>query len=207
MKSFQKGYLELNQIWLSRQEYEAHQKRMVQQRKLTPPRDSRIYEQVKKTQFLNNRKRELMKWQTIQEQNTQILTRLVKISNRSPTPPSQCGTPRGRRALKEKKLRIESENKRLHNKLIGIQSDLKQERFQESFMKHKKIQQNMQRFYFDSNLHKIKLRVDAFLDNVNSQRINERSKSQYQNSKSSRFDHSPFKNFRTVNQSSSKVRE
>ncbi|CAD8092899.1 unnamed protein product [Paramecium primaurelia] len=197
MKSFQKGYLELNQIWLSRQEYEAHQKRLVQQRKLTPPRDSRIYEQVKKTQFLNNRKRELMKWQTIQEQNSQILARLVKISNRSPTPPSQCGTPRGRRALKEQKLRIESENKRLHNKLIGIQSDLKQEKFQESFMKHKKIQKNMQRFYFDPNLHKIKLRVDAFLDNVNSQRIHERSKSQYQNSKSSRFDHSPFMKFRT----------
>ncbi|CAD8112849.1 unnamed protein product [Paramecium sonneborni] len=85
MKSLQKGYLELNQIWLSRQEYDAHKKRLQQNQRMSPPKDYRIYEQVKKTQYLNNRKRELMKWQTIQEQNAQILARLAKISNRSPT--------------------------------------------------------------------------------------------------------------------------
>ncbi|CAD8166334.1 unnamed protein product [Paramecium pentaurelia] len=187
MKNHQKGYLELNQIWLSRQEYDAHKKRLQQNYKLSPPKDQRIYEQVKKTQFINNRKRELMKWQTIQEQNTQILARLAKISNRSPTPPSQCGTPRGRRSLKEQKLRIESENKRLLNKINGIQSNLKQENFQDSYLKHKKIQQNMQKFYFDQNLHKIKLRVDAYLDNFNTQKLNERSKSLHINPRTSKL--------------------
>ncbi|CAK57570.1 unnamed protein product (macronuclear) [Paramecium tetraurelia] len=194
MKNNQKGYLELNQIWLSRQEYDAHKKRLQQNSKLSPHKDLRIYEQVKKTQFINNRKRELMKWQTIQEQNTQILARLAKISNRSPTPPSQCGTPRGRRSLKESKLRIENENNRLLSKINGMQglikirqSNLKQENFQDSYLKHKKIQQNMQKFYFDNNLHKIKLRVDAYLDNLNMQKSYERSKSQHVNPRTSKL--------------------
>ncbi|CAD8115988.1 unnamed protein product [Paramecium sonneborni] len=182
MKNLQKGYLELNQIWLNRQEYDAHKKRLEQNyRQQSLPKDYRIHEQVKKTQFINNRKRELMKWQTIQEQNTQIHARLVKISNRSPTPPSQCGTPRGKRSLKEQKLRIESENKRFFRKINDIQSNLKQENFQDSYVKHKKIQQNMQKFYFDYKLQKIKLRVDAYLDNINLQKLQVRSLSLYEN--------------------------
>jgi len=36
-------------MWYAFREYDAHKRRLANQRKMTPPRDSRIYEQIKKT--------------------------------------------------------------------------------------------------------------------------------------------------------------
>lgn len=48
------------------------------------------------------------------------------------------------------------------------QSDLKPERFRDSFMQHKRYKQNMKKFTIDQQ-NKIKLRAELFLDMVHKQ--------------------------------------